>query len=197
MLFLLGGLFTGIGAVIIMQGAIIGERQSGTAAWVLSKPLARPAFVLSKLLANAFGMLTTAIVVPGVVGYVLCAVAGGPALGVGQFALGLGFWFLHILFYICLALMLGTLFDGRGAVAGIGIAVLLGPQLIKDVFPQLMQVTPMWLVMPFGTRDTATSLAAAAVSGQALPATLPILFTVGWSVLFLAVALWRFARQEF
>jgi ABC-2 type transport system permease protein len=150
--------------------------------------------VLSKLFANTFGMLATAVLVPGIVGYALCALAGGPAIGPLEFAVGLGMWLLHILFYVCLTLMLGTVFESRGAVAGIGIAVLLAPQFIKDIVPQLIQVLPMWLVMPNGR---ATSIAVAAVNGQPLPATLPILLTAGWCVLFLAVALWRFSRQEF
>ena len=57
-------------AIIIAQDAIIGERQSGTAAWVLSKPVSRPAFILSKLVAGAIGLLVTDIVIQGVVAYI-------------------------------------------------------------------------------------------------------------------------------
>jgi len=57
-------------AIIIAQDAIIGERQSGTAAWVLSKPVSRPAFILSKLVAGAIGLLVTGIVIQGVVAYI-------------------------------------------------------------------------------------------------------------------------------
>src|SRR5437764_5770407 len=40
-----------MGAAILGMGAIIGEKQSGSAAWVLSKPLSRTAFVTAKLIA--------------------------------------------------------------------------------------------------------------------------------------------------
>ncbi|MFX1538102.1 MAG: ABC transporter permease subunit, partial [Promethearchaeota archaeon] len=44
-----GGLFTSVAAVIFAQDVIVGEKKSGTAAWVLSKPVSRTAFILSKL----------------------------------------------------------------------------------------------------------------------------------------------------
>ena len=46
------GMFPAVGVVILMQGAVVGEKKDGTAAWVLSKPVMRPAFVFSKLIAD-------------------------------------------------------------------------------------------------------------------------------------------------
>src|SRR5512136_247108 len=45
------------GAIIIMQGILVGEKKDGTTAWILSKPASRPAYILSKLLANGVGIL--------------------------------------------------------------------------------------------------------------------------------------------
>ena len=39
-----GGLFATIGIVVATQSAVFGEKQLGTAEWVLSKPISRPAF---------------------------------------------------------------------------------------------------------------------------------------------------------
>ena len=64
---LFAGLFTTIAAVIIMQDALVGEKETGTAAWVLSKPASRPAFFLSKLLPNMLGTLISMLIIPGVV----------------------------------------------------------------------------------------------------------------------------------
>ena len=44
-------------AISLAQDSILGEGHSGTAAWVLSKPLRRPAFILAKLIANGLGLL--------------------------------------------------------------------------------------------------------------------------------------------
>jgi hypothetical protein len=38
-------LFVPVAAISVAQDSILGERHSGTAAWVLSKPLRRPAFI--------------------------------------------------------------------------------------------------------------------------------------------------------
>ena len=48
-----------IAGVILGQDSILGERHSGTAAWVLSKPIWRPAFILAKLIAYGLGLLVT------------------------------------------------------------------------------------------------------------------------------------------
>ena len=55
------GLFPAVGIVIIMQGTLVGEKKDGTAAWVLSKPMTRPAFVMSKVIANSLGVVALAI----------------------------------------------------------------------------------------------------------------------------------------
>src|SRR5512145_2298482 len=65
----LWGLVLPIGVVILGQDAIIQEKQSGTAAWILSKPASHNAFILSKISANALGILVTIIMVQGTAGY--------------------------------------------------------------------------------------------------------------------------------
>ena len=56
--------------IVITQGAVIGEKQSGTAAWIMSAPVSRSAFILAKLIANALGFFVTIILVQGLVAYV-------------------------------------------------------------------------------------------------------------------------------
>src|SRR5512137_1779964 len=58
-----------LAAVILAQDSILGEKHSGTAEWVLSKPLRRPAYVLAKLIANGLGLFVAWVALPGVVGY--------------------------------------------------------------------------------------------------------------------------------
>ena len=62
-----GGPAIAVGAVIAAQGALVGEKQLGTAAWVMSKPVGRSAFVLAKLAAYALVFVVLAIAVPSVV----------------------------------------------------------------------------------------------------------------------------------
>ena len=56
---LFGGMFVAFGVMIIMQRVLVGEKRSGTAAWVLSKPVTRTAFVVSRLVVNSIAILFT------------------------------------------------------------------------------------------------------------------------------------------
>src|SRR5574339_1168317 len=64
-----GGMFVAFGVMIIMQRVLVKEKQNGTAAWVLSKPVTRTAFVVSRLAVNSFAILLTAVLVAGVIFY--------------------------------------------------------------------------------------------------------------------------------
>src|SRR5215211_7745643 len=61
--FQVGAFATAIGMVTTAQGAIVREKQLGTAAWILSKPVSRGAFVLAKFVAHAVGFVSLALVV--------------------------------------------------------------------------------------------------------------------------------------
>ena len=60
-----------VGVIISMQGVLVGEKSVGTAAWVLSKPASRPAFILAKLLGSSLRVLVTMVLLPGVVAFVI------------------------------------------------------------------------------------------------------------------------------
>src|SRR5574341_469131 len=56
-----GGMFVAFGVMIIMQRVLVREKRSGTAAWVLSKPVTRTAFVVSRLAVNSIAILLTSV----------------------------------------------------------------------------------------------------------------------------------------
>jgi ABC-2 type transport system permease protein len=195
--FLMSGIALPIAAVIAGQDVIIGEKQSGTAAWVLSKPVSRPAFILAKLLADGLGFLVTGIVVQGVIAYLQVSLAAGAPLSVANFIGGLALTYLNLLFYFTLTLMLGTFFAGRGPVIGIALALLLGYQLLLGIAPGLALIGPWALVMNI---MGGLPLSATVALGLPLPsadAVLPMVGTAVWCVVFGAVAIWRFQREEF
>ena len=194
---MMSGLAVPIAATIAGQDVLITEKHSGTAAWVLSKPVSRPAFILTKLFANGLGFLTTTIVVQGALAYLQISLAAGAPRPVLAFAGGLGLVYLNLMFYFTLAVMLGTFFNGRGPVLGIPLALLLGYQLWLGIAPQLALVGPWALVLNVLTGGVPISVAVAL--GMPLPsvALLPIIATAVWCVIFSAVALWRFQREEF
>ena len=186
-------------AMVVGQDSILGERHSGTAAWVLSKPLRRPAFILGKLIANGLGLLATWAVLPGSIAYLQFRAYGLDQLSISGYAAGMGLVYLNLLFYLTLALMLATLFNGRGP--GLGIALLnfmiwlpfLAEPIMKYA-PWLLKVIPWNLLMPFGANSP---LAGYLMLEAPLPTVTPIIATAAWCVLFVGVALWRFRRDEF
>ncbi len=195
----LAGAFLPVAAIILGQDSLLREKHSGTAAWVLTKPLGRPAFILAKMIANGLGLVATGIVLPGAIAWVQIAVIAGARITLPSFAAAMGLVCLNLLFYLALALMLATLFDTRGPVLGITLGLLMGYQLLAMVpavkyVPWLGQVMPWGLVSGFGKN---APLVAYLITGQPLPTVMPIIATAAWCALFVLVGIWRFSREEF
>lgn len=184
-------------AIAIGPDSFFRERHSGTAAWVLTKPMGRPAFVLAKVSAHAVGFLATSVIVPGVLAYVQIVVFGKAQLVLAGYAALLGLAFLVLLFYVTLTVMLATLFRNRGPVLGIAFGWLYGPlaagELLAKHLPWLTDIMPWQLLMPVGS---APPLVGYLLGGQPLPTVLPIVATALWCVAFVLVAVWRFGREE-
>jgi len=198
---MVAGLAVSIAAISMGQDSILGERHSGTAAWVLSKPMRRTAFVLAKLIALSLGLLATGIVLPGVIAYFQLRANGlSHFLSVAGWAKAMGLVYLTVLFYLTLALLLATFFHGRGPVLGISLLVLMSGMmsfssaLVLKHAPWLVAVLPWQLLADVGSKKP---LAALVAVGQHLPTVTPIIGTAAWCVLFVAVAIWRFRQEEF
>lgn len=186
----MGGIAIGIGVVLTVQGSIVGEKELGTAAWVMSKPASRPAFVLAKLIGHAVGFVVTAIVVPVAVFWVEVTVLLSATPAVGPFAIGVGIVTLGVAFYLALTLALGTLSTGRGPVAGIGIGVVLAGVFFKEMLPPVIVRAMPWLL-----GDIA---GAVATGGPLVPGwPVPIITTAVAATGLVLVAVWRFGREEF
>jgi ABC-2 type transport system permease protein len=179
----------GIGMVILTQDEIIQEKQSGTAAWILSKPVSRNSFVLTKLLSNFVGGLIFIAVLPGAVAYAEISFASHQALPIMPYLMGVGVILLTLVFYLSLVIMLGTLFEQRGPVMGIALGVLIGGLIASQFSPQISYI------LPVNMQDISGALA----QGQPLPMVgiFQLIATAAWSLLFAVVALWRFGRLEF
>lgn len=180
--------------IVIAQGTIISEKQSGTAAWILSAPVSRESFILSKLFANALGFLVTVIVLQGAIAYLQLSLYGSSLLPIGPFLAVMGLFGLYLLFYLALTLMLGTFFNARGPVLGIAIGVAIASMrgiggLLSGYAPWLAKILP----------EALPTLADAIVTGRPLAADWPIsiVITALYLGLFVAIAIWRFRQEEF
>jgi len=191
---IMGGMMPAIAVVIIMQDVLVGEKETGTAAWVLSKPASRASFVLSKWAAGMVGVLVAIVVVPGIVAYGLISYANPGTLEPARFALGLGLVWINAAYYLTLTLMLGAFFNHRGPVIGIPLALAFGQQLLFGVLPFLAKILPWPIVAPVG--NSTNTIFSAVVLGQQPASYLPLLVTLACIPLFLGLALWRFEKEE-
>jgi ABC-2 type transport system permease protein len=190
-----GGLFPAVAVVIIMQDVLVGEKQEGTAAWVLSKPVSRAAFILSRFFAHALGVLATMVLFPSLVAYLLFTFAAGLTLEAGGFIAGLGVLFLTLLYFLSLTLMLGALFQGRGPVIGIALGVVFGQQFLLGMVPFLKYILPWTLVIAL-TPDEA-AVVPSLLLGQVPWSWIPVVAVAAQIPIFVWIALRRFEREEF
>jgi ABC-2 type transport system permease protein len=188
-------LFPAVGVVIIMQGAVVGEKSDGTAAWVLSKPVTRQAFILSKVIANSLGVLATMVILPGILAYGMQAVGASSSWSPSGFLTALGVIFLGDFYFLSLTLMLGTLFNSRGPVIGIALALLFMQQYLVGLLPVLRYVLPWNLAVPIG--ETVDAVVPCLLLGSHNYSPILIAAVALQSVLFLLIGLYRFNREEF
>jgi ABC-2 type transport system permease protein len=191
MFVILSGVFTTIGVIVLAQGAIIGEKRSGTAEWIMSSPVSRPAFIISKILANAWAIFLIMVLLQGVVFYAQLSLYEKTPLAVGPFVAVMVIQSLHLFYFLTMTLMLGTFFSSRAPVIGIALAVLIG----QDIVAQLLARPLPWLhlILPQELMVNASLVA----NGKPVDSWVPVIVTSIMSVLFIAAAIWRFEREEF
>ncbi len=189
----LAGIFPVINVVIILQDVIIGEKETGTAAWILSKPVSRSAYILSKLIGNLVGVVVSLALVPGIVAYATIYFMRGVLLPPAPFFAAIGILALNLIFYLTLTLMLGTFFDSRGGV--IGIPILIGPgYTLFAGLPLISEFHPMAMFFPPANANI--SFFGAIILGESIGSIIPLFTTIIGIILFTIIALWRFRREE-
>jgi ABC-type transport system involved in multi-copper enzyme maturation permease subunit len=189
--FTLMGAMTPIGVMILTQGAIIEEKKSGTAEWVLSAPLSREAFILSKLVVNMLWIFGILVLLQGVVYEFVLVGFGMEIIPLGSLLQGLLFHGYHLLFWLTLTLMLGAFFKGRGAVIGIPFLLLGFQDLIADFGRIYLPGLELWLPKRIDEIATQVSL------GEPISSVVPLIAIGLQIVVFTVIAFWRFKREEF
>jgi ABC-2 type transport system permease protein len=191
----IAGIATAIGVAVLAQDTLIGEKQSGTAAWVLSKPVSRSALILSKVVSNSLGILMTMVIVQGGIAYLLIYLIAGKAFPILPYAGALGMFFLSLVFWLTLAIMLSALSNMRGMAIGIPLFLILGFELFVMAVPWTADFMPWSL-----TTEVSASRPAMAVSlvlGQPIPTLMPLIGSVVGCLVFTMIAIWRFEKEEF
>jgi ABC-2 type transport system permease protein len=181
------------GIVLLTSGAIINEVKAGTAAWILSKPVSRPAFVISKLISIGVGFLVIVIILQGAIAFAQISMYQGTPLPVGNFIGALMFLTLNITFYFTLTIMLSTMFTKRVPVIGIPVALI----IIQIFTLTLLGEVAAWL--PYLFPGMLNEIAIALILDSAAPSQwlLSVFMTLALSSLFIYLAIWSFNRKEF
>ncbi len=191
----IAGIATAIGVAVLAQDTLIGEKQSGTAAWVLSKPVSRSALILSKVISNSLGILITMVIVPGAIAYLIIYFIAGNAFPILPYAGALGMFFVSLVFWLTLAIMLSSLSNTRGLAIGLPLFLILGFIIFVEVAPWTADFMPWSLTNAVSA--TQPAMAVSLVLGQPIPTLMPLIGSLVGCLIFTMVAIWRFQKEEF
>ena len=128
-----------LAAILAVGSLIAGERQTGTLAWVASKPVSREAIWVSKWISSSLILGLTAAAIPMAVSAGLAtALYGAPPVGL---VLGLVAGMVAVVtLFAAVGLAAGTVMPGQAAITATGIGVLALVPLFASVLP--FDVTP-------------------------------------------------------
>jgi ABC-2 type transport system permease protein len=130
-------------AVVFGMSAVVGEKEKGTAAMILSKPMPRWAFVTSKFVSQSV-MYLVGFMIATVFAYLYTLVLFGPLNFLNFMAVN-GLMLLWLLAYVAVALFGSVVGQSTPAAAGIGLggAVLL---MLAANLPNVGVITPTGLI---------------------------------------------------
>jgi ABC-2 type transport system permease protein len=189
-LFQLGTLALGVGAIILTQDMLIAEKQTGVAEWLISKPLSRSAYFLAKLVSSTLGVAVLLVGFQTLVAYGMISAAHGSLYPIQPYLVGVAGLGMHAFFYLALTLMMGVFANNRSVVLGSSFGVLGAGLILPNLIGiNLTMLTP-WA---FG------SLLGPYANGVLLPLPIWLPFTASfiWISLFVCLALWKVNRLEF
>ncbi len=129
-------------ALLLSMGSMAGEKDKGTAALMLVKPLSRASFLAAKFLAYALTFLV-AMVLAAMTGYLYTLILFGPLEWVPWLALN-GLLYLEILVALAATLFFSTLLRSQAAAAGLCLGGIMLVNVIASI-PRLGDAMPSQL----------------------------------------------------
>ena len=178
--------FGAFAAIVLAMGSVATERDRGTAAFVLSKPVSRGAFLAAKVV--GLGVVSAVCVGLSVaVGWVYTAILFEPLPVTGWIAFALLAW-LGLAAWAAITFLASTVTGSAAASAGIGFGALIVLSLVAAI-PNAGRF------LPGGLAEPAIGLAAGApvAAGDVIA---PVLSTMVLIAVALGVAAWSFRHQE-
>lgn len=171
-------------AILLSMGMVAREKERGTAAFVLTKPISREAFLAAKIAALTI-VLGIGVLVAAIATYIYTAILFQP-LALGGFAGSTALVLLSLVVYGLLTFLGSTLAGSQLPAVGIGLAawVLLS---ILGISPTLARFTPAGLI------ESAGALARGTSPEHLLPA---LIANIGLCLAVMLAAWLAFRRQE-
>ncbi len=180
------GQFGALAAIVLAMGTVAWERERGTAAFILTKPASRAAFLGAKIVALAT-VLGIATVVAVAIAWAYTAVLFEPRPPAAWIVLAVLTWF-GVMSWASITFLASTVLRSAAAAAGVGIVAVLGLSLASAI-----PAVGRWL--PAGLDGPANAIAA----GGSLEATDLVAALLGTGAIIVGsfLAAWlSFRRQE-
>jgi ABC-2 type transport system permease protein len=178
------GQFGVLAAILVTMGSVAAEKERGTAAFVLTKPVSRGAFLGAKVVALG-ALLALATVIAGVLCWIYAAILFEP-LPIAGFAAAVILVWLSLGVFAAITFLASVVAPSALVAGGIGIAAL----LVAGILSALPVVGPY---LPTGLWGLADRLALGEMPD---PLAGPVLVNVGVIVVAVALSWWAFRRQE-
>jgi ABC-2 type transport system permease protein len=161
-------------AIVFSANLLVVERDRGTLAWTLSKPISRSALLIGKW-AAAMVMFTVFGIVSPMVASVVAAIAAYGWPDIGSVVLATVLLAATPAFLIALTLALATVLPSQPAVAGVAVGVVIGPMILGSWLPGITGLAP----------SSMASWAVAVAMGQPVTVITPLAWVVGMATVTL------------
>jgi hypothetical protein len=170
----IGTQFIVLAAIFATMSLLLAERDGGTLAWTISKPVSRTSVLVSKWLTSTLILWVAAVVIPLTLTTIVVTVLYGlPDLAI---VVALCATLITVpAFFVAVALTAATYVPSQSAVGAIGVAVFVGPQIVGGVVPAL---TPFF---PGSIFDWSVGIS----TGSPASVVTPVAWLAGLAVLFL------------
>ena len=170
-------------AVLMAMGAVAQEKDKGTAALVLAKPMPRSAFLLAKFAAQGTTFVV-AIALAGAACYYYTWILFG-AMGVAAWLALNGLLLVIVLMYVALTLLCSTLTRSQAVAGGLALGLVVIVSVLGSL-PRIGEYFPARLL----------GWGSGLVAGKPAPAWPALLMTLTLTLGALAAACLSFRRQE-
>jgi MYXO-CTERM domain-containing protein len=141
----IGTQFIVLAAIFATMSLLLAERDSGTLAWTISKPVSRTSVLVSKWLTSTLILWVTAVIIPLTLTTVVVTVLYGLPDLTAVIALGVSLITVPALF-VGVALAAATIVPSQAAVAAIGLTLLAAPPIVGGILPALTPFFPTSIV---------------------------------------------------